>query len=71
MVSFFSHFVTCNKTSTTADIIGKQLIQLCLQLSTNQLVSRYTCHAAHINHIRTVAGVDHVGIGAGYDGINS
>nr|CAD7577693.1 unnamed protein product [Timema californicum] len=25
---------------------------------------------AHINHIRSVAGVDHVGIGAGYDGIN-
>ena len=26
--------------------------------------------AAHINHIRDVAGVNHVGIGAGYDGIN-
>nr|CAD7432315.1 unnamed protein product [Timema monikensis] len=26
--------------------------------------------SAHINHIREVAGVDHVGIGAGYDGIN-
>lgn len=26
--------------------------------------------SAHINHIRDVAGVDHVGIGAGYDGIN-
>ncbi|XP_066983328.1 dipeptidase 1-like [Macrobrachium rosenbergii] len=25
---------------------------------------------AHINHIRSMAGVDHVGIGAGYDGIN-
>lgn len=25
---------------------------------------------AHINHIREVAGVDNVGIGAGYDGIN-
>ncbi|OXA62969.1 Dipeptidase 1 [Folsomia candida] len=25
---------------------------------------------AHINHIRDVAGVDHVGIGAGFDGIN-
>lgn len=24
----------------------------------------------HINHIRSVAGIDHVGIGAGYDGIN-
>ncbi|KAF6214150.1 hypothetical protein GE061_009235 [Apolygus lucorum] len=26
--------------------------------------------AAHINHIRQVAGVDSVGLGAGYDGIN-
>lgn len=25
---------------------------------------------AHINHVRKIAGVDHVGIGAGYDGIN-
>ncbi|XP_048511025.1 dipeptidase 1 isoform X2 [Athalia rosae] len=26
--------------------------------------------ATHINHIRKVAGIDHIGIGAGYDGIN-
>ena len=25
---------------------------------------------AHINHIRKIAGVDHVGLGAGYDGIS-
>lgn len=25
---------------------------------------------AHINHIREIAGVDNVGLGAGYDGIN-
>ncbi|KAG7172582.1 dipeptidase 1-like [Homarus americanus] len=25
---------------------------------------------AHINHVRTMAGADHVGLGAGYDGIN-
>ncbi|XP_050728028.1 dipeptidase 1-like [Eriocheir sinensis] len=25
---------------------------------------------AHINHVRTMAGVDYVGLGAGYDGIN-
>ncbi|XP_052894233.1 uncharacterized protein LOC128301683 [Anopheles moucheti] len=25
---------------------------------------------AHINHIRRIAGIDHVGLGAGYDGIN-
>jgi hypothetical protein len=26
--------------------------------------------AAHINHIRNMAGINHVGLGAGYDGIN-
>ena len=26
---------------------------------------------AHLNHIRKVAGIDHVGIGASYDGIKS
>lgn len=30
------------------------------------LVSSFT---AHINHIRRTAGVNHVGLGAGYDGI--
>jgi len=30
----------------------------------------YHFFAAHINHIRDVAGIDHVGIGAGYDGVN-
>lgn len=25
---------------------------------------------AHINHIRRIAGVNHVGLGAGYDGIS-
>lgn len=27
-------------------------------------------NAAHLNHLRTVAGVDHIGLGAGFDGIN-
>lgn len=34
-----------------------------------KLQSLYS-RAAHINHIRDVAGIDHVGIGAGYDGVN-
>lgn len=36
----------------------------CRQISTMDDV------VAHINHIRSVAGVQHVGIGAGYDGID-
>lgn len=27
------------------------------------------CVLAHINHIRRTAGVDNVGLGAGYDGL--
>lgn len=30
----------------------------------------FATRTAHINHIRDVAGIDHVGIGAGYDGVN-
>lgn len=30
----------------------------------------YFFFLAHINHIKNVAGEDHVGLGAGYDGIN-
>lgn len=26
--------------------------------------------SAHLNHIRKVAGADHIGLGAGFDGIN-
>ncbi|KAK3882996.1 hypothetical protein Pcinc_012668 [Petrolisthes cinctipes] len=31
---------------------------------------RYTQEGEHINHVRKVAGIDHVGIGADFDGIN-
>lgn len=49
---------------------------LSLCLDTNSISCRWThgrlsTKSAHINHIRRVAGIDHVGIGAGYDGINT
>lgn len=31
---------------------------------------RFSSLAAHINHIKNTAGIDHVGLGAGFDGIN-
>lgn len=34
------------------------------------LVSRNCIIPAHINHIKRVAGIDYVGLGAGFDGIN-
>ena len=35
-----------------------------------QLSAQIFYFLAHINHIRKVAGINHIGIGAGYDGIN-
>lgn len=40
---------------------------LCLLLKMSISFARF---AAHLNHIKRVAGADHIGIGAGYDGIN-
>nr|CAD7586528.1 unnamed protein product [Timema genevievae] len=56
----------------TVDIpMQRHMHQTCgknASLCAEQTLNTY-CEA-HINHIREVAGVDHVGIGAGYDGIN-
>ena len=37
-------------------------------ISTN--LNQLIFFSAHLNHIKNVAGIDHVGIGASYDGIN-
>ena len=61
MINFFSYFITCSNSSSIADVIGLSNI------------SRMKCKthiSAHINHVRDVAGIDYVGIGASYDGIN-
>lgn len=34
------------------------------------LIQDFPTFIAHINHIKNVAGIDHVGLGAGFDGIN-
>ena len=36
-----------------------------------ELILSFFLISAHLNHIRTVAGINHVGIGASYDGINA
>lgn len=35
-----------------------------------KLVTDVFLSSEHVNHIRAVAGEDHVGLGAGFDGIN-
>jgi membrane dipeptidase len=66
MVNFYTQFLTCKDVATVADAVGKDgRTHRRRPPSTNCVF-----FAAHINHIREVAGVDNVGLGAGYDGIN-
>ncbi|KYM92121.1 Dipeptidase 1 [Atta colombica] len=66
MVPFYTYFITCNSTATIKDVIGT-----CNAIRETVLSqTRNYCTHSHINHIRKVAGIDHVGIGAGFDGIN-
>ena len=64
MINFFSYFITCSNSSAIADVIGWQLYFTFFIYEENNFIS------AHINHVREVAGIDYVGIGASYDGIN-
>jgi membrane dipeptidase len=67
MVAFVPSFITCNASNfgTVSDVAGKMNFfekSSCLIIHSRCL--------AHINHIRKVAGIDHVGIGADYDGVS-
>ncbi|EFX77039.1 hypothetical protein DAPPUDRAFT_54823 [Daphnia pulex] len=78
----FSHSSTralCNITRNVPDEVLKRLVKLfslifaCFYESVVSCARRSWAYRfiPHINHIRRVAGIDHVGIGAGYDGINT
>ena len=64
MINFFSYFITCSNVSSITDVIGRSSPIL-------EGALYNICLAAHINHVREVAGIDSVGIGASYDGINA
>lgn len=77
----FSHsgaMALCNSTRNVPDDILKLVARNGGVVMVNFFSQLVTCNDTatikdvirHINHIRAVAGVDHVGIGAGYDGIN-
>ncbi|XP_045770572.1 uncharacterized protein LOC123871033 [Maniola jurtina] len=77
----FSHSsarAICNVTRNVPDSILRQLAANKGLIMVNFYTSFLTCRDTatvqdaieHINHIRDVAGVDSVGLGAGYDGIN-
>ncbi|CAH4002189.1 unnamed protein product [Pieris brassicae] len=68
----------CNVTRNVPDSVLRLLAANKGLIMVNFYTSFLTCGTsatvqdaiAHINHIRDVAGVDYVGLGAGYDGIN-
>ncbi|XP_066249956.1 dipeptidase 1-like [Euwallacea similis] len=77
----FSHsaaYALCNSTRNVPD----DLLKMVANNGGLVMVNFYAYHVAcsinasmsdvirHINHIRAIAGIEHVGIGAGYDGIN-
>ncbi|CAB3249978.1 unnamed protein product [Arctia plantaginis] len=77
----FSHSsarALCNVTRNVPDSVLRLLAANKGLIMVNFYTSFLTCKdtatvqdaIAHINHIRDVAGVDSVGLGAGYDGIN-
>ncbi|XP_014358294.2 uncharacterized protein LOC106710682 [Papilio machaon] len=77
----FSHSsarALCNVTRNVPDSVLRMLANNKGLIMVNFYTSFLTCSEsatvqdaiAHINHIRSIAGVDSVGLGAGYDGIN-
>ncbi|KDR22906.1 hypothetical protein L798_14762 [Zootermopsis nevadensis] len=77
----FSHSsarTLCNTTRNVPDHVlrlvglkgGLVMVNFYSQFLTCQNTATTDDAVAHINHVRRIAGVDNVGLGAGYDGIN-
>ena len=75
MVNFYSCFVSVNCNATVQNVVGKLLIALLGQSKYVSTSLKFTCihsfYLGHINHIRKEAGVNHVGIGGDFNGVNS
>ncbi|CAG9818824.1 unnamed protein product [Phaedon cochleariae] len=78
MFSHSSAYALCNSSRNVHDDVLKLIAHYGGVIMVNFYSYHVTCNNTasiqdvinHINHIRLVAGIDHVGIGAGYDGIN-
>jgi len=80
MVNFFPYFVNCSPNASVEQVAGEQWLTHILHLPSGDLtiaplddltfIKAVTSSSDHIDHIRGVAGVDHIGIGSDYDGIH-
>ncbi len=67
MVNFLSSFLNSTGEADVWDAVGKSLL---MSTSRSRLRNDFITFSrtAHINHMRSVAGVDYIGIGADYCG---
>lgn len=71
MLSFDSAQVACVDSTRPAPAAAAAGATLPGAVPRRRLVATMRDVIAHINHVRSIAGVRHIGIGAGYDGIRS
>lgn len=68
MLNFYTAYLTAERDATIADVIRK-LHTISRNDSFNIFAHSWHTIIGHLNHIRDVAGIDHVGIGGDYDGV--
>ena len=69
MVNFYPEFINCTNpdNATLEQVAGTMVPRISLMTVINLF---FHTHADHIEHIKLAAGVDHVGIGSDFDGID-
>ena len=70
MVNFFPMYINCSPNATVEQVAGV-CVCVCVHVTRSSLLSYKLSPLSpdHIDHIRNVAGIDHVGIGSDFDGI--
>lgn len=69
MVNFYPWFISCSNQASLSQVAGEQASGV--YASPPAVFSAFTCrYTDHIDYIRKVAGVKHVGIGSDFDGID-
>jgi len=64
MVNFYPDFVNCSPNASLSQVAGMMIVVIVL-------VGTVLLCEDHIDHIKKMAGVEHVGIGSDFNGIES